>query len=82
MLDMDDLLAPMGDDPLLMALGAADDDLALLRPGGSGLNFSLHGSGSGATTSDASARVTKRRRKAQHDGDEVRGWLFKGCGGT
>jgi hypothetical protein len=67
MLDMEDLLAPMGDDPLLMAFG--DDDLALLRPGGSGMNFSLHASGSGATTSDGSGRVTKRRRAA--DGDEV-----------
>jgi hypothetical protein len=65
----------MADDPLLMALGAAGDDLALLRPGGSGMNFSLHVSGSGATTSDGSGRLNKRRRGAQQDGDEVRGWL-------
>jgi hypothetical protein len=79
MLDMEDLLAPMGDDPLLMALG--DDDLALLRPGGSGMTFSLHGSGSGATnTSDGCGRVTKRRRGGQHDGDEVGSWLFCPCG--
>jgi hypothetical protein len=70
MLDMEDLLAPMGDDPLMMALGAAGDDRALLRPGGSGMNFSLHGSGSGATTSDGSGRLSKRRRG--HDADEVR----------
>lgn len=77
MLDMEDLLAPMGDDPLLMALaGGHDDDLALLRPGSSGMNFSLHGSGSHGTTSDGSGRLAKRRRGAQQDGDEVRGWLL------
>jgi hypothetical protein len=40
------------------------------------MNFSLHGSGSGATTSDGSGRVTKWRRNGQHDGDEVGMQLF------
>jgi hypothetical protein len=75
MLDMEDLLAPMSDDPLLLALGAGADDLALLRPGANGMNFSLHASGSGATTSDGSVRLAKRRRGAQ-DGDEVRRLRF------
>uniref|UniRef100_A0A383WID4 Rad21/Rec8-like protein N-terminal domain-containing protein n=1 Tax=Tetradesmus obliquus TaxID=3088 RepID=A0A383WID4_TETOB len=77
MLDMEDLLAPMGDDPLLMALaGGHDDDLALLRPGSSGMNFSLHGSGSHGTTSDGSGRLAKRRRGAQQNGNEVADGLF------
>jgi hypothetical protein len=52
-------------------VGAPADDRALLRPGGSGMNFALHGSGSGATAGDGSGRASTRCRGAQHDSDEV-----------